>query len=107
MRHKRDIVLQILEQEVGSIQRKVIHLGDMFLRPQQSPKKGRKLEKWVERNFNDSSLQELGRLTKTDIVKLPKNNVCIYVHRQWVQLTMQAAYFQRREQHEFGDFESN
>lgn len=70
------MVVQAVEEAVKSIRREEIHLGDLFPASYSNKHKNRTLAKWMEKNFDDSMLLELSRITNTEIERLPDFKVC-------------------------------
>ena len=77
MRYKMNVFLQILQTELESIRREKIYIGDLVSQISDGIRvpKGKGFQKWIERNLNDSILQELSRLTNTTIVRTSHTTV--------------------------------
>lgn len=71
MRHKLEIVVDLLARDLDLIQREPIFLGALF--PKMA--KARDFEAWQARTFSDSILQELSHITSTEISRISKNMV--------------------------------
>ena len=74
--YKRAVVVQAVEEAVQGIRREEIRLGDLFPANYSSKHKNRNLARWIEKNFDDSVLLELSRITDTQIERLPDFKVC-------------------------------
>jgi len=71
LQYKRDVVVQAVEEAVKSIRREEIHLSDLYPASYSNKHKNRTLGRWIEKNFDDSVLLELSRITDTEIERLP------------------------------------
>jgi len=72
-RAKCEAVVEDIEQALGSIQRREVNLRNL-----RSDCKYPEFNSWVEKNFDDSTINQLGGLTRTDIKVSHKKRVCIY-----------------------------
>lgn len=82
MRHKKDVITQILEQELRKMRGTTIFLGDLSPSPPgfKGPPKRQFLE-WIDRYLDDAVLLELGRLTSTNIERISQHTVrSIFAH---------------------------
>lgn len=71
---KKPFIVQEFEDALKRVRRVTIPLADLVPR---GPKKlaHRSVDRWVERNFDDTTLQSLARLTNTNIIQQPKKEV--------------------------------
>jgi len=71
---KKPFIVETVEEALKQIRREELSLGDLLLPGPKKPK-SRRLDRWADRNFDDTTLDELSRLTNTTIVRGPKKTV--------------------------------
>jgi hypothetical protein len=73
---KKNLIVQAVEEALKGIEKRQLALGDIYPVSLGKPVGG-KLHRWAQRNFDDVTLQELGRLTSTSILRKTKHRVCV------------------------------
>jgi hypothetical protein len=71
---RKTLIIQAIEEALKGVEKRRLALGDLYPASLGKPN-ARKLQKWVQRNFDDASLQELGRLSGTSISRKSKHKV--------------------------------
>lgn len=73
-RKKCDIIITQLRRVLKNVQTSKLSLLDLMPPPDEKPEI-RQLNRWADKRFDDAALQELGRLTNTEITRVLENKV--------------------------------
>jgi hypothetical protein len=73
---KKNLIVQAVEKALKGVQKRRFAFGSLYPPSLGKPTGGR-LHRWVQRNFSDVALQEVGQLTNTSISRKSKHRVSL------------------------------